>query len=90
LASGRGILERTTAGAGRAGRVLCALGGDAVLWGEVPKQGEGLRFFLRGAGRQETQTLVFDKGFAKERPDIALGPVLAAVALSQIEPAVAL
>jgi hypothetical protein len=60
---------------------------DAVLWGEVPKQGDSLRFFLRGAGRQEMQTIVFDKGLAKERPDGALGTVLAAIALSQIAPA---
>src|SRR3954466_6496366 len=37
--------------------------------GEVPKQGDSLRFFLRGAGRQETQIIVFDKGLVKERPD---------------------
>jgi hypothetical protein len=56
-----------------------------VLWGEVPKQGDTLRFFLRGAGRQETQIMLFDKGLAKERPDGALGTVLAAVAVSQME-----
>jgi tetratricopeptide (TPR) repeat protein len=75
-----------TAGSKNAERVLRGHGADAVLWGEVPKQGESLRFFLRGAGRQETQIILFDKGLAKERPDGALGTVLAAVALSQITP----
>jgi tetratricopeptide (TPR) repeat protein len=76
-----------TAGATQAEAVLQAFKADAVLWGEVPKQGDSLRFFLRGAGRQETQIILFDKGLAKERPDSAIGPVLAAVALSQIAPA---
>ena len=75
-----------TAGSAKADRVLRDHGADAVLWGEVPKQGDSLRFFLRGAGRQETQIILFDKGLAKERPDGALGTVLAAVALSQITP----
>jgi exonuclease VII small subunit len=75
-----------TAGAAKADRVLREYGADAVLWGEVPKQGDSLRFFLRGAGRQETQIILFDKGMAKERPDGAFGAVLAAIALSQIVP----
>jgi hypothetical protein len=48
---------------------------DAVLWGEVPKQGDSLRFFLRGAGRQETQIILFDKGLAKERPERCWSPL---------------
>ena len=76
-----------SAGAAQAELVLRAYNADAVLWGEVPKQGESLRFFLRGAGRQETQIILFDKGVAKERPDSPIGAVLAAVALSQIAPA---
>jgi hypothetical protein len=52
----------------------------------VPKQGESLRFFLRGSGRQETQIILFDKGLAKERPDSTFGTVMAAIALSQIRP----
>jgi hypothetical protein len=75
-----------TAGSAQADRVLREHGADAVLWGEVPKQGDSLRFFLRGAGRQETQILPFDKGLANNRPDGTLGTVLAAVALSQITP----
>jgi tetratricopeptide (TPR) repeat protein len=75
-----------TAGSAQADRMLRAHGADAVLWGEVPKQGDSLRFLLRGAGRQVAETIVFDKGLAKERPDDALGPVLAAIALSQIAP----
>ena len=76
-----------TAGSAKADRVLRDHSADAVMWGEVPKQDDSLRFFLRGAGRQETQTILFDKGLAKERPDDALGVVLTAVALSQIVPA---
>ena len=79
--------EDETVGAAQADRVLREHSADAVLWGEVPKQRESLRFFLRGAGLQEMQTIVFDKGLAKERPDGALGTVLAAIALSQIAPA---
>jgi hypothetical protein len=75
-----------TAGSAQADRVLRTHGADAVLWGEVPKQGDSLRFFLRGAGRQVTEIIVFDKGLAKDRPDRALGPVLAAIALSQVAP----
>jgi tetratricopeptide (TPR) repeat protein len=75
-----------TAGAAKADRVLREHGADAVLWGEVPKQGDSLRFFLRGAERQETQIVLFDKGLAKERPDSAFGAVMAAIALSQIAP----
>jgi tetratricopeptide (TPR) repeat protein len=76
----------TTAGSAKADRVLRAHGADAILWGEVPKQGDSLRFFLRGAGRQETETVLFDKGLLKERPDGAFATVLAAIALSQIAP----
>jgi hypothetical protein len=47
--------EAATAGTAQADRVLRDHRADAVLWGEVPKQGDSLRFFLRGAGRQETQ-----------------------------------
>ena len=62
-----------TGGSAQADRVLSEHHADAVLWGEVPKQGDSLRFFLRGAGRQKTQTILFDKGLAKERPDGAPG-----------------
>jgi hypothetical protein len=75
-----------TGGSAQADIVLCEHRADAVLWGEVPKQGDSLRFFPRGGGRQETQTIIFDKGLAKERPDGAFGAVLAAVALSQVAP----
>ena len=78
--------EDLTAGAAKADRVLRDHKADAVLWGEVPKPGDSLRFFLRGAGKQATQMILFDKGEAKERPDGAFGTVLAAVALSQILP----
>ena len=78
-----------TAGAAAADRVLRDYRADLVLWGEVPKQGDSLRFFLRGAGRQETPTLAFDKGLVKERPDGVLGMVVCAVALSQNAPATA-
>ena len=76
-----------TAGSAQADRLLRTHGADAVLWGEVPKGGDSLRLFLRGAGQQVTETIVFDKGLVKDRPDRALGPVLAAIALSQIAPA---
>ena len=79
--------EDATGGSAQADRVLREHRADAVLWGEVPKQGDSLRFFLRGGDRQETQTVMFDKGLAKERPDGAFGAVLAAVALSQTAPA---
>jgi tetratricopeptide (TPR) repeat protein len=78
--------QDATAGAAKADNVLREHGADAVLWGEVPKQGESLRFFLRGAGRQETQIILFDKGLAKELPDSTFGAVMAAIALSQIAP----
>jgi hypothetical protein len=55
-----------TAGSDQADRVLRDHRADAVLWGKVPKQGDSIRFFLRGAGRQETQNILFDKGLAKE------------------------
>lgn len=65
--------EDPSADATQANAVLRGRKADAVLWGEVPKQGDSLRFFLRGAGRQETQIILFDKGLAKERPDNAIG-----------------
>ena len=75
-----------SAGSSQADRVLRSHSAHVVLWGEVPKQGEGLRFFLRGVERQEEpQTIPFDKGLAKERPDSALGPALAAALLAQLE-----
>ncbi|MFZ4410115.1 MAG: hypothetical protein ACOYOH_22405 [Paracraurococcus sp.] len=77
--------ERVAAAAA-ADRALRDYRADLVLWGEVVKQGDSLRLFLRGAGKQETQVLVFDKGLAKERPDAALGTVVCAVALSQVAP----
>jgi len=73
--------------AARAERVLADHQAALVIWGGVAKQGENLRLFVRGAGRQETQTIVFDKGAWKDRPDGSLGEVLAAVALSQVAPA---
>ena len=78
--------QDVTAGAAQAERILRAHRADAVLWGEVPKQGDSLRFFLRGANRQEAQVITFEKGLVKDRPDRALGSVLTAVALSQIAP----
>jgi hypothetical protein len=51
------VRKDTTAGVQRAGRVLRAWGADAVLWGEVPKQGNSLRSFLRVAAG-ETQRSV--------------------------------
>lgn len=78
--------ERVAASAA-ADRVLRDYRADLVLWGEVVKQGDSMRLFLRGTGKQETQVLVFDKGLAKERPDGVLGAVVCAVAVSQVAPA---
>jgi tetratricopeptide (TPR) repeat protein len=75
------------AGAAEAEKVRRRFAADIVLWGEVPKQGESLKLFLLGAGQQQTQTITFDKGLARARPDDTFGPVLAAVALAQIAPA---
>jgi tetratricopeptide (TPR) repeat protein len=58
----------------------------AIIWGEVVKRDESIRLHFRGVNSQELRDLTFEKGFVSSDVDDALGTVVAAVSIANIDP----